>query len=145
MREHSQNICTLETLTDMPPSTNGNGNANGNATTATGLTSRSSYGSGGSAVHSYEVRQCRAAAAAAGAVALLVRLCQECWLDDSLVCAAVALGACYYRDSAAVLSLVQQFDECLCISWSIVYSLQNWNDSGTCAAAAAAASTNRCG
>jgi hypothetical protein len=54
MREHAQNSGVLETMTDMPqPSMNGNGHA---TTAASGLTNKSSYGSGGSAVHSYEVR-----------------------------------------------------------------------------------------
>jgi hypothetical protein len=75
MREHSQNSNTLETMTDMPqPSMNGL-NGNGNVTTATGLTNKSSYGSGGSAVHSYEVRACAVAA---------------CW---RFVCTAMACAA----------------------------------------------------
>lgn len=63
MREHSQNIGTLETMTDIMPTANGNGIA----TTATGLTNKSSTSSGGSAVHSYEVRCQQPAVVALGA------------------------------------------------------------------------------
>ncbi|WIA08278.1 hypothetical protein OEZ85_007721 [Tetradesmus obliquus] len=75
MREHSQNIGTLETMTDIMPTATGNGIA----TIATGLTNKSSS-SGGSAVHSYEVR-------------LVLEYCDKGCLRDALDSALFRLGA----------------------------------------------------